>query len=316
MAALEQPEVIPGQVDIYEAIAEVEKEQPKVFTSVTPSGITVEYCPSPRFYRVKPAEWREYPGDEDTWKVPSVTAVLGCLEKPLSWWGQSVGIAGVLELLNRGVLKAEQNFLLDAALGGVTAEDIARFLTQEKLTVNHQLTKAGDRGTSVHSAFEEWAVNGTIPHPEIYPDSERPYVEGLKKFLLDFGPCWEIQAEVMVGSIQHQYAGRYDLRCRWGGGPMVVKTYPKRANKVEELPAGEVLIDLKTSSGIYPSQMAQLEAYELASVEDGYKPTDARYILHVTKTGEYELVRSKATGDDFLAILGCYRALEDLKGRK
>jgi len=192
-------------------------------------------------------------------------------------------------------------------------------LVSEKMTVNHQLSKAGDRGTSVHQAFEDWAVNGTIPHPEIYPEAERPYVEGLCKFIAG----WEdnmrgadCQAEVMVGSLQHQYAGRYDLRCKWGGGRMVTRTYPKRANKVEELPAGRYLIDLKTSSGTYPSQMFQLEAYELASRECGYGPTDFRYILHVTKNGEYEMVRSKATQSDFLAVLACYRALEDMKGRK
>jgi len=130
-----------------------------------------------------------------------------------------------------------------------TKESITHLLTQEKLTIRHTLTKAGDRGTSVHDAFEDWAVNGTIPQPEIYPETERPYVLGLCKFLsaLMFGKgstlLAEIDAEVMVGSLQHLYAGRYDMRCRWTGGPMVTRTYPKRANKVEELPAGRYMLD-------------------------------------------------------------------------
>jgi hypothetical protein len=197
-----------------------------------------------------------------------------------------------------------------------TQENLVALVTAERLSVNHTLTKAGDRGTSVHDALEDWCKTGTHPHPEIYPEAERPYVEGLCKFLVDFGPAFDIQAEVMVGSLQHLYAGRYDFRCRWGGGPMVTRTYPKRKNKIEELPAGELLVDLKTSSGVYQSHQLQLAAYELASVEDGYSPTDYQYVLHVTKTGEYELVQSKATGEDFLAVLACYRALEDLKGRK
>jgi hypothetical protein len=309
MAALENPDVIEEEV------------RPLLFSSLTPSGIEVAYLPSPRRHyklrdiniadslRTPLSEWLE---------IPSVTTILDCLEKPgLSWYGMTVGVAGVLELFDRKVISSwAGSQLVDAAGGMVGPEDVVRFLTQEKLTVNHLLTKAGDRGTSVHDALEDWCKTGTHPHPEIYPESERPYVEGLCKFLIDFGVAFDIQAEVMVGSLQHLYAGRYDFRCRWGGGPMVTRTYPKRKNKIEELPAGELLIDLKTSSGVYQSHQLQLAAYELASVEDGYSPTDYQYVLHVTKTGEYELVQSKATGDDFLAVLACYRALEDLKGRK
>lgn len=42
----------------------------------------------------------------DWLEVPSVTSVLGVLEKPqLVWWGQGVGVDGVLELVRRGRLK-------------------------------------------------------------------------------------------------------------------------------------------------------------------------------------------------------------------
>jgi hypothetical protein len=40
--------------------------------------------------------WRE---------VPSVTTVLGILDKPgLPWWGMKIGVEGVLELVRRGRL--------------------------------------------------------------------------------------------------------------------------------------------------------------------------------------------------------------------
>jgi hypothetical protein len=238
-----------------------------------------------------------------------------------------VGIAGVIDLYNETHLvqgeTGDSKYKLaipDAPPGEswpvATVENVTALLTKHRKTVNHTLTAAGDRGTSVHDAFETWCKTGVIPHPEIYPETEKGYVTGLVKFLHDFGPAWDIQAEIMVGSLQHLYAGRYDMRCRWGGGPMVTKTYPVKADKIEELPGGNLMLDLKTSSGVYLSHALQLEAYELASIECGYDPTDYRYVLHVTRDGKYELVRSKATPDDFLAVRACYQALENLKGRK
>jgi hypothetical protein len=91
---------------------------------------------------------------------------------------------------------------------------------------------------------------------------------------------------------------------------MVTKVYPKRANKVEELPGGRYLLDLKTSSGVYQSHALQLAAYEGASVECGYEPTDYRAVIHVTKTGEYELVVTSATLEDFLAVRKTYEVLQ------
>jgi len=128
----------------------------------------------------------------------------------------------------------------------------------------------------------------------------------------------EIDAEVMVGSLQHLYAGRYDMRCRWTGGPMVTRTYPKRANKVEELPAGRYMLDLKTSSGVYQSHALQLAAYEGASVECGYEPTDYQAVIQRHEDGRVRVrsdhrdiggflerpsdVRSSATEDDMSTV--------------
>jgi hypothetical protein len=275
--------------------------EPVVASNVTPAGIIVEYSPAPRrFYRVN--------GEE----CPSVTTVLDCLNKPLSWHGMKIGVAGVIELVRSHDLDIHNTSLEEIV--GDKSKEIKGLLTIHKLSVNHQLKKDGDRGTSVHDAFEDFFVNDTWPHPEIYPEAERPYVEGLVKFLTDwelnskFGVV-EAQAEVMVGSLQHLYAGRYDLRCKWGGGPMVTRTYPKRANKVEELSAGRYMLDLKTSSGVYQSHALQLAAYEGASVECGYEPTDYQAVIHVTKTGEYELVRTTATLEDFLAVRRTYEVL-------
>lgn len=304
MAALEQPEMIPGQITIDEAIAEVEQEGPNLFTNVTPNGTTIQYCPKPRFYRVN---------GED---VPSVSSILDELKKGgLSHWGMKVGVEGVLELFERGVLSAkwpDQEHLTDVAGGKVTSDDVLRFLKENKLTVRETLEKAGDRGTSVHGALEQWAEEGIHPHPEVYPESEKGYVEALCKFLIDWGPCRDIASEVMVGSAKHKYAGRPDLGCSWGGGPMVVRTYPKWPNKIAELPAGRWLLDAKTSKDVYKSHALQLAGYSGASDECGYEHYDYTAVLHLKLNGEYELIQTTATLDDFLAV----RSLFDVMQKK
>lgn len=63
-------------------------------TELTPSGLEVYFQSKPkRMYRVNGVE------------VPSVTTVLGVLDKPaLPFWGNKVGVDGVLELIRRGKL--------------------------------------------------------------------------------------------------------------------------------------------------------------------------------------------------------------------
>lgn len=298
---------------------EQEETVPAAATSITPSGIEVQYEWEPkRLYRVRAsaeAEWEE---------VPSVTTVLGVLDKPaLPWWGMKVGVEGVVELLHRGVLKsddlADESVLVDEAYSQVDTDDIVRFLTQQKLTVNHVLNKAGDRGNSVHAAFEDWANIGQLPHPEIYPETERGYIHGLRAFLLDLSEnaeCTNLRPEVMVGSPKWGYAGRYDLRCNYSGGVFVTMTYPKKPNRVEEIPASRLLLDLKTSSGVYESHFLQLEAYEAASIECGYEETDIRAVVRVTSEGQYEFVRSQESIWDFISVLDCYQKIRKIKARK
>jgi hypothetical protein len=186
-----------------------------------------------------------------------------------------------------------------------TQESIVALLTEHKLTVNHVRDKAGDRGQSVHDAFEAWARTGLKPDPSIYPDEERGYVEGLLAFLADVPTIEPIAAEVLVASAEHGFAGRYDIRFRtWQPHDVVVHRTPKRGATYRRLAPGLYLGDLKTSKGIYASHARQLEAYEQASVESGYEPTEARGILHVAADGTYEFVRSWATFEDFLCRAG------------
>jgi len=296
------------------------KEATSFTTDITPNGIEVYYQSEPkRLYKVRhqsfKGSWDKVP------EVPSVTTVLGILNKPqLVWWGMQRGVEGVIDLFAKGVLATAFDWDIDQeriVVGNDFATEamIVDALKEHKLTVNHRLEKASERGVNVHDALEAWAATGVMPRPAEFPENERPYVEGLLKFLTDVDPT-PIRQEVMVGSVEHGFAGRFDLVMGVTGvREYTSRCYPKRADKRETLHLSTtptILADLKTSRGTYATHHLQLAAYELAAVEGGYPATDAQAVIHVTDTGKYELVFSRATPNQFLAIRRAYAALEEL----
>lgn len=289
-------------------------------TTTTPSGLVIDYFTEPRrMYTIDGVE------------VPSVTTVLDVLDKPaLPWWGMTMGVEGIIELVKRGELVIAQHEGVDVLAvrgddGGLyiaSKDNVVPILTKHHLTTNHVRDKAGDRGQAAHDALELWGTVGRIPQPADYPEHEQGYIEGLRKFILDLYGAMETEAmEIVVGSKKHGFAGRYDWRAtltaerRLVASALTTKGEPfVRGPKYTTVPAGtRLLLDLKTSKGIYSSHLLQLEGYEGASIEGGHEPTDARAVVHVTPHGLYEFKRAKASYDDFLAILNTYKALNNVK---
>lgn len=286
----------PVSVEPEVASPQAPQEEQKV-TAKTPSGVEIEYVWSPRrLYRLNRGDvWEE---------VPSVTTVLGVLDKsgPLTWWGMKVGIDGCIALHEEG-----------HTLPLLGTEEIVRRLTERKLTVNHVKDKAADRGVSVHTVLEEWVASDTVTYDNL-ADNEQPYAVGLEQFFLAIeGAIDGKEAELMVGSLQHQYAGRFDLVLTLAKPVSVVtRVFPKKPPRIEEIPAGRYLLDLKTSKRVYDTHYLQLEAYEAAAVECGYAPTDYRGVVHVTADGRYELALNKDwCFDDFLAVRRCFAVMNE-----
>lgn len=293
-------------------------------TTTVPAGFTIDYFDG----KTEGGPRRGYQIDGE--EAVSVTTVLGCLDKPaLPWWGMKVGVQGVLELVRLGLLQPATHpvenyptlaYVVEGQAYVATDESIIRgLLTPQKLTVNHVRDKAAVRGQNAHDAFEAWAAVGQVPDPDAYPLEERGYVQGLLNFINDTqGNFHADDQEIIVGSKEHLFAGRYDLRAHTTGEMrLVTSAYTtsgdirKRGPNYVTVPAGiKILADLKTSKGIYGSHLLQLEGYEGASVECGYEPTDARAVIHVTADGLYEVKRARASYEDFLAILATYHAVE------
>jgi hypothetical protein len=298
-----------------------------VSSSLTPSGLEVYYQAGPkRLYRVRHTK---HAMDEYDWvEVPSVTTVNGVIDKSgaLTWWGQGIGALGTLRLQALGVDLGTVLSLLAAGALDDARKAVCDLLTANKISTNHVRDDASDRGVNVHAAFEQWANDQRItPQPIVFEEHEQGYVQGLRDFLtaITVGEPTEIEAEVMVASLKRRFAGRYDLRLRLNKPAQIVtRTYPVRKDKVEEIPAGTYLLDLKTSKDVYDTHYLQLEAYEGASVECGYEPTDYRGVIHVTAGGKYELHVNQLKNDkqpwdfdDFLVARELYRVMNEVKRR-
>lgn len=312
-------------------------QAPKTLTR-TPSGIEIAYWPGdgkPRSKDVRRYSIRRVEPDSDIAYTPegwqeavSVTTALKVLDKPaLSWWGMRVGIKAVKEMWDRGFLAIDPEGRLLVTYNAewqyadsADAGNIEQVVKELNLTVNDTLSEAGDRGSSVHGAFEAWAAVGALPNPEDFPPEEVDYIVALRKFCDDMGDAWKTDGvEIAVGSAEHGFAGRYDLRghvtkdvtlvtrclTKDGKGPLV------KGPEYITIPAGtRLLVDAKTSKSIYSSHLLQLEGYEGAGIEDGYDPTDMRAVLHVSGHGLYQFRHAQATYEDFLAILATYRAVK------
>jgi len=307
-------------------------------SSVTPSGVEIEFHVEPkRQYKIrrpdpllgKSTSGRSGYTANDWIDVPSVTEVLNVLDKPaLPWWGMRVGIEGTLAMLNMGLARSmkvqtgptsvQDAVVVEGELGVwhvAGTPEIEALLLKHQMTTNHVRDTAGQRGASVHDAFEQWAKTGEVPDVSIFPPHEQGYVRGLLAFLEDsmFQPE---ASEILVGSVKHGFAGRYDVRGAFPEEREVVKhRTPKRGAQYRQITPGSALLDLKTSKDVYASHCIQLEAYEGASVEDGYDPTGFRGVILVDADGNYKLVESWATYDDFLVVLAVHKAFEEMKAR-
>ena len=299
--------------------------------SVTPSGIEIAYWSLKEPWNRKRRWYEIRKGPHSRWReVPSVTTVLDVLAKDaLTWWGMKVGAQGVLTLFQIGLLVPAKaaNGASVLACAGPTGEgqsglvvagtpQAVELLKRCKLTTNDVRDAAGDRGQSVHDAFEAWAKQGLVPEPDLYPPAEQGYVHGLRRFIEESG-ARPIANEVAVGSVKHGYAGRYDVDIEYPQDvEIVVHHTPVKGDQRGVLKAGIYLDDLKTSKDVYDSHFKQLEAYEEARIECGYAPTQGRGVIHVDSEGRYKRVPSPAEFSDFKAVLGVWKADEALKRRK
>lgn len=151
--------------------------------------------------------------------------------------------------------------------------------------------RKADLGSAVHEEAEAYVLGQPRPEPSA---DVAPYVSAFRQFLSDFGPEyvrleeWHL-AEASVYNRSESYAGTLDA--------------------IADLPGlGRVLIDYKTSNGVYSETAMQLAAYrhaEFIGLPDGTEwpmpEVDGCCVLHLRPDG-YALLPVIADEQVFLAF--------------
>jgi len=135
--------------------------------------------------------------------------------------------------------------------------------------------RKADRGTAVHEQAEAYALGKPMPP---VPATIEGHVGAFRQFLDDFHPAYVEHeglwlAEASVFNRAESYAGTLDA--------------------IADIPGlGRVLVDYKTSSGVYPETALQLAAYrhaEFIGLPDGTEwpmpPVDGCAVLHLRADG-------------------------------
>lgn len=246
-----------------------------------PSGLMVEYRDASHRYWLHTAS--------DRVSVPSVTGILRVLAKDaLIPWAEARGIEGALRAVAAGDINPADPASVASAVGTVRALGLGQDAAKQE---------GADRGTSLHDALQAYIENGKPPAIAEFPTEHRGYVQALCRWLLAARPE-PTAVEVCVGSLQHGFAGRLDLRAVIDGRDLVV--------------------DLKTNAKgrVYDEPHAQCAAYVGALVECGHPEPDGAVVVALGEDGGYESVECEASYEDFLSILAAHRVMARLRGAR
>lgn len=241
-------------------------------------NLTVEYRDASHRY------WLHFGGERVS--AISVTSALKVLDKPaLLSWAEACGAEGAAFLAANGELE------------GIPAREAIYRVRMHKLGMDAKRDAGADRGTAVHTVLELWARERRVPKLADFPAEIRGYVQGLCAFLLDADPKAS-SVERFVGSIEHTYAGRLDMRA--------------------EIDGRDCVVDLKTNprGRVYEEAHLQARAYALADVECGNPEPDGIVIVAVGEDGGFEMVECEAEAGDFLNVLRTSRSLYKLRGAR
>lgn len=170
---------------------------------------------------------------------------------------------------------------------------------------------AAERGKAAHDALVALLADQKLPNPADFPAEQRGYIQAGAKWVLDEEPEI-IEAEQIVVSTEHGFAGRFDLLAKFPArdnriGRIDFKTVTEwhYRKKSDGTPTDELLPP-------YPEHLSQVEGYEIAAVESGRDDSDFRAVVRLGPDGSYDMTESWARADHFLGDLAAYRNRQDL----
>ncbi|MFH1052778.1 MAG: PD-(D/E)XK nuclease family protein [bacterium] len=194
--------------------------------------------------------------------LPSVTSITGIIDKSraLIPWAVNTDIGFIRQYLEE---KSGQQF---------TVEELIPVLEEAQNHHNVKKDEAASIGSQVHEFAENFGqakINGT-EIPDLSSIEDERVLNGINGFLdwYNSNNVKFIEAERLVYSKEHEFVGILDA--------------------IVEIDGKLVLLDYKTSKGIYTDMYYQISAYQLAYEEETGKSFDKAMILHFNKeTGDF-----------------------------
>ena len=220
---------------------------------------------------------------------PSVTeivkATVGIPFSAGAWYGYKMGVNACCEISDPNLEGFDEWY--------ATAKEFEN--------PNSVLRKAGDRGTLIHEAIENWGQSGVAPNPQDFEPEDRDRVAGVAKWLMENEPEF-IEQEVRTANLKYKYVGTFDAIVVFGAGDHKGK---------------RALLDWKTSKNVYPDQhYPQLSAYVEAEREAGIEPFDFSAIIHIPLDGKVKLYENDEGFREFKALLCHYASIANRKKRE
>lgn len=166
------------------------------------------------------------------------------------------------------------------------SEDIHKLCEEAKYAWKTSRDTAGDFGTNVHKAIEEWVKEGKM-FPDLTEKEQKSFDnfrEWAKENDVNF-----VQSEMRIYSRKYWYAGTLDL--------------------LIEVDGKLFLADIKTSSRIYPEHMWQMGGYDIAVNEmtkNKYKDIEGYVVVNLKKTGTIDWKKSYDREGNKEAFLACH----------
>ena len=192
-------------------------------------------------------------------------------------------VTGVTTILNGGIPKPQLVAWAARSVAEYVADnpdqvhglyDMGRepMISALKATPYQSRDDAAARGTHVHAVAESLLHGESVEVPDSIEGHVNGYVE-----LIDRWSITPVVTERPVASRQWWYAGTFDAVADIGAGPLAGK---------------RLLLDWKTSKGVYGETALQLAAYANAEFyiddEDNESPlpeVDGLAVVHITSTG-------------------------------
>lgn len=212
--------------------------------------------------------------------------------KPLTGTTTVLQVVAKPMLIQWAANQAVEYIISHKLVGGKETAVIPLSVLEEARTAHRKKKEAaGDWGTTLHKHIENYVKDGTMP-----------ILDGAMKEAFGHFMVWAadkkfLDSELRIYSKEMFVGGTCDLVVEIDGKPW--------------------LVDVKTSSGIYPEHFWQMASYDICVKEMNLYPAIEGYIvINLKKDGTFEEKRSVSNEDNqaaFRAALTIYRIQEKLK---